>query len=113
MRDGHECVVYDVSADAVAELAGEGATGADSLADLVAKLEAPRHAWIMVPAGYVQSTVDELAGLMDSGDAIIDGGNSYYRDDVDRAKALEPKGIHYVDCRHLAAASGGSSAATA
>ncbi len=98
MRNGHECVVYDVSSDAVAELAGEGATGADSLADLVAKLDAPRHAWIMVPAGYVQSTVDELAGLMDAGDAIIDGGNSYYRDDVDRAKALEPKGIHYVDC---------------
>ncbi len=97
MRDGHDCVVYDVSADAVAELAGEGATGADSLADFVAKLEAPRHAWIMVPAGYVQDTVDELAGLMDAGDAIIDGGNSYYRDDVDRAKALEPKGIHYLD----------------
>ena len=97
MRDGHDCVVYDVSADAVSELAGEGATGADSLEDFVAKLEAPRHAWIMVPAGYVQDTVDQLAGLMDSGDAIIDGGNSYYRDDVDRAKALEPKGIHYVD----------------
>jgi len=64
---------------------------------MVAKLEAPRHAWIMVPAGYVQDTVDELAGLMDAGDTIIDGGNSYYRDDVDRAKALEPKGINYVD----------------
>ena len=97
MRDGHDCVVYDVSADAVSELAGEGARGADSLEDFVAKLEAPRHAWIMVPAGYVQDTVDQLAGLMDSGDAIIDGGNSYYRDDVDRAKALEPKGIHYLD----------------
>jgi 6-phosphogluconate dehydrogenase len=83
MRDGHDCVVYDVSADAVAELAGEGAT--------------PRNAWIMVPAGYVQGTVDELAGLMNAGDTIIDGGNSYYRDDVDRAKALEPKGINYVD----------------
>jgi 6-phosphogluconate dehydrogenase len=97
MRDGHECVVYDVSADAVSGLAGEGATGADSLSDFVAKLEAPRHAWIMVPAGYVQDTVDQLAELMDAGDAIIDGGNSYYRDDVDRAKALEPSGIHYLD----------------
>ncbi len=97
MRDGHDCVVYDLDADAVAELAGEGATPADSLEDLVAKLEAPRNAWIMVPAGYVQGTVDELAGLMDSGDAIIDGGNSYYRDDVDRSKALQPQGIHYLD----------------
>lgn len=98
MRDGHECVVFDVDADAVKELAGEGATPADSLEDLVGKLEAPRNAWVMVPAGYVQGTVDDLAALMDSGDAIIDGGNSYYRDDIDRAKALEPKGIHYVDC---------------
>jgi 6-phosphogluconate dehydrogenase len=97
MRDGHDCVVYDVDADAVATLAGEGATAAESLADLVGKLDAPRNAWIMVPAGYVQQTVDELAGLMDAGDTIIDGGNSYYRDDVDRAKALEPQGINYVD----------------
>ena len=97
MRDGHDCVVYDVSRDAIDELAGEGATAADSLSDLVAKLETPRHAWIMVPAGYVQETLEELSGLMDSGDAIIDGGNSYYRDDVDRAKALGPKGIHYLD----------------
>ena len=97
MRDGHDCVVYDVNADAVAALAGEGATGADSLADLVAKLEPPRAAWIMVPAGYVQGTLDELSGLMESGDAIIDGGNSYYRDDIDRAKALEPTGIDYLD----------------
>jgi 6-phosphogluconate dehydrogenase len=97
MRDGHDCVVYDVNADAVSELAGEGATGADSLADLVAKLEAPRNAWIMVPAGYVQDTVDELGDLLDEGDAMIDGGNSYYRDDHDRAEALAPKGIHYLD----------------
>lgn len=97
MRDGHQCVVYDVDAGVVSELAGEGATAADSLADFVAKLEAPRHAWIMVPAGFVQGTVDELTGLMEAGDAIIDGGNSYYRDDVDRAAALQPKGIHYVD----------------
>ena len=67
MRDGHDCVVYDVDADAIAELAGEGATGADSLQEFVAALEQPRAAWIMVPAGYVQDTLDELAGLMDSG----------------------------------------------
>ncbi len=97
MRDGHDCVVYDVNADAVSQLAEEGATPADSLADLVAKLEPPRAAWIMVPAGYVQGTLDELSGLMESGDAIIDGGNSYYRDDIDRAKALEPTGIDYID----------------
>ncbi|HKJ36854.1 MAG TPA: decarboxylating 6-phosphogluconate dehydrogenase [Solirubrobacterales bacterium] len=97
MRDGHDCVVYDVDKSAIEDLAGEGATGADSLSDFVSKLAAPRNAWVMVPAGYVQSTVDELAGLMDSGDTIIDGGNSYYRDDVDRAKALEPQGINYVD----------------
>jgi 6-phosphogluconate dehydrogenase len=97
MRDGHECVVYDVNSDAIAELAGEGATGADSLADLVAKLEPPRAAWIMVPAGYVQSTLDELAGLMESGDAIIDGGNSYYRDDIDRSHVLSAQGIDYLD----------------
>src|SRR6188768_736206 len=97
MRDGHDCVVFDVDSDAVTALAGEGATGAESLADLVEKLERPRHAWIMVPAGYVQGTVDELAELLGEGDAIIDGGNSYYRDDHDRAEALAPKGIHYLD----------------
>ena len=97
MTDGHECVVYDVSADAIEALAGEGATPAASLAELVEKLEPPRAAWIMVPAGYVQDTLDELAGLMESGDAIIDGGNSYYRDDIDRAAALAPKGIDYLD----------------
>jgi 6-phosphogluconate dehydrogenase len=97
MRDGHECVVYDVDAAAIEELAGEGATAAASLAELVEKLEPPRAAWIMVPAGYVQGTLDELAGLMDPGDAIIDGGNSYYRDDIDRAAALEPNGIDYLD----------------
>ena len=97
MRDGHDCVVYDVNADAVSELAGEGATGVGSLQELVEALEPPRAAWIMVPAGYVGDTLDELAELMESGDAIIDGGNSYYRDDIDRAKALEPKGIDYLD----------------
>jgi 6-phosphogluconate dehydrogenase len=97
MRDGHECVVYDVNADAVAELTGEGAIGAASLDEFIAKLSVPRAAWIMVPAAYAGSTVDELASRMDEGDIIIDGGNSYYRDDIDRAKALKPKGIHYVD----------------
>src|SRR5829696_6639207 len=98
MADGHECVVYDVAAGAVAELAGEGATGAGSLEDLVAKLEPPRAVWVMVPAGYVQDTVDRLAGLLAEGDAIIDGGNSYYRDDIARAAQLRPQGIHYLDC---------------
>jgi 6-phosphogluconate dehydrogenase len=97
MRDGHECVVYDVNADAVVELESEGATGAASLADFVEKLERPRAVWIMVPAGYVQSTVDELAELLERDDIVIDGGNSYYRDDIARARQLEPKGVHYVD----------------
>ena len=99
MRDGHECVVYDVSADAVATLAGEGATGADSLDDFVAKLSVPRAAWVMVPAGEItESTVTELGGRLQSGDAIIDGGNSYYRDDIRRAASVAERGIDYVDC---------------
>ncbi len=97
MRDGHHCVVYDVNAGAVAELEAEGATGASSLDDLVAKLSPPRAAWIMVPAAYAGSTVEELASRMERGDIVIDGGNSYYRDDIERAKALAPRGIHYVD----------------
>jgi 6-phosphogluconate dehydrogenase len=97
MRDGHECVVYDVNEAAIDELAGEGATPARSLAELVEKLEKPRAAWIMVPAGYVQGTLDELAGLMEQGDAIIDGGNSYYRDDIDRSNQLATRGIDYLD----------------
>jgi 6-phosphogluconate dehydrogenase len=97
MRDGHECVVYDVSPEAVAALADEGATPADSLADLAAKLQAPRAAWVMVPAAYAGGTVMNLAEHLEAGDTVIDGGNSYYRDDVDRAEALAPRGIHYVD----------------
>jgi 6-phosphogluconate dehydrogenase len=97
MAGGHECVVYDVSADAVAALEGEGAVGASSVEDFVAKLSTPRAAWVMVPAAFAGSTVDALAARMDEGDIIIDGGNSFYRDDVTRAAALAPRGIHYVD----------------
>jgi 6-phosphogluconate dehydrogenase len=97
MHDGHEVVVYDVSADAVKQLEGEGATGAATLEELVAKLKKPRAAWIMVPAAYVDSTIDKLEALLDEGDIVIDGGNSYYRDDIVRAARLAPKGIHYVD----------------
>jgi 6-phosphogluconate dehydrogenase len=97
MRDGHEVVVYDVSADAVKQLEGEGATGAATLEELVAKLKKPRAAWIMVPAAYVDSTIEKLEELLDEGDIVIDGGNSYCRDDIVRAARLAPKGIHYVD----------------
>jgi 6-phosphogluconate dehydrogenase len=98
LRDGHRCVAYDVNADAVAALAAEGAVGASSLEDFVSKLELPRAIWIMVPAGIVQRTLDQLTALLDAGDIVIDGGNSYYRDDIARAKALAPMNIHYVDC---------------
>jgi 6-phosphogluconate dehydrogenase len=97
-RGGHQCVVYDRSPDNVAKLVAEGATGADSLKDLAAKLTAPRAVWVMVPAGDpTQGTVTELASLFAPGDTIIDGGNSYYKDDVTRAADLKPKGIHYID----------------
>ena len=96
-RGGHECVVYDVNADAVSGMENEGAVGASSLDDFVAKLAPPRAAWIMVPAAYAGSTVDALAERLDEGDIVIDGGNSYYRDDILRAEALRPRGIHYVD----------------
>jgi 6-phosphogluconate dehydrogenase len=98
MRDGHRCVAYDVNADVVKELAGEGATGASSLADFVAKLEVPRTVWLMLPAGFVDQTLDQLMPLLEPGDAVIDGGNSYYRDDITRAKRLAPAKIHLVDC---------------
>ena len=98
MRDGHRCVVYDVNEGAVKQLADDGATGASSLADFVAKLEKPRAAWLMLPAAITGATLDELAGLLEPGDAVIDGGNSYYRDDIARARQLAPQQIHYLDC---------------
>jgi 6-phosphogluconate dehydrogenase len=98
MRDGHRCVVYDVNADVVKQLEGEGATGSTSLADFAAKLEKPRAAWLMLPAAIVDSTLDQLVPLFDPDDAIVDGGNSYYRDDITRAKQLQATQIHYLDC---------------
>jgi 6-phosphogluconate dehydrogenase len=97
MRDGHQCVAYDVNADAVKALEAEGAVGAGSLAEFVAALEKPRNIWVMVPAGIVDSTLEQLVPLLDADDLIIDGGNSYYRDDITRSKALAPKGLHYLD----------------
>jgi len=98
MRGGHECVVFDLSADNVKHLAGEGATGSDSLDDFIAKLSKPRAVWIMVPAGpATEKTVNDLAARMESGDIIIDGGNSYFKDDARRARALREKKINYMD----------------
>lgn len=98
MPAGHRCVVYDRNADAVRELEGEGAIGASSLEDLVAKLEPPRAVWLMVPAAVVQPILNQLVTLLEPDDTIIDGGNSYYRDDIVRAKQLAGQGIHYIDC---------------
>src|SRR5712692_6350328 len=97
VRGGHQCVVFDVSPDAVKQLAREGAIGASSLDDFVAKLNKPRVAWMMVPAAVVEQTVTELSSRFEKGDIIVDGGNSYYIDDIRRAEALKAKGIHYVD----------------
>ncbi|WP_435007024.1 phosphogluconate dehydrogenase (NAD(+)-dependent, decarboxylating) [Tundrisphaera lichenicola] len=98
MKAGHECVVFDHSQEAVKTLAGEGAIGATSLSDFAAKLTGPKAAWVMVPAGGpTETTVEELAKLFGPGDIIIDGGNSFYKDDVRRAASIQPKGIHYVD----------------
>jgi 6-phosphogluconate dehydrogenase len=98
VSDGHELVVFDVSADAVNSLAQEtGATGATSLEDMVSKLNGPRAIWTMVPAAFTDDTIYKLVDLLSKGDVLIDGGNSYYRDDISRAEHLEPRGIHYVD----------------
>ena len=97
LKKGHECVVFDVSPKAVGELAHEGASGATSLSDLVKKLAKPRAVWLMVPAAVVDQTIAELLPHLEPGDILIDGGNSYYVDDIKRAKELTPKRIHYVD----------------
>jgi 6-phosphogluconate dehydrogenase len=97
MRAGHEVVVHDIDADAIRVLEGEGATGASTLEDLVGALRPPRAAWIMVPAAFAGQTAEQLAGLMEAGDIVIDGGNTYYRDDVERAKTFATEGVHYVD----------------
>jgi 6-phosphogluconate dehydrogenase len=97
MRDGHRCVAYDRNPDVVKALEAEGATGARSYEEFVRQLDRPRNIWIMIPAGVVQSVLDRLVPLLDPDDIVIDGGNSYYRDDMARAKALQPAGLHYVD----------------
>src|SRR3954464_11758322 len=97
MRAGHDCVVYDVSPDAVWELAGEGSAGASSLAASVQTLQPPRCIFVMVPAAFVDDTIAKLAPLLQADDTIIDGGNSYYRDDLRRAAELGEQGLHYVD----------------
>ena len=97
MGDGHDCVVYDVNAQAVAALRAEGAVATGSLDEFVAALTTPRTAWVMVPAALTGDTVDALASRMSEGDVIIDGGNSYYRDDIERAERLAALGVHHVD----------------
>jgi 6-phosphogluconate dehydrogenase len=97
MKAGHRCVVYDVSPDAVRGLAAEGGVGAASLASFVAALPRPRHVWLMVPAAFVDRTIEDLVPLLERDDVVIDGGNSHYHDDIRRAKELAPRGLHYVD----------------
>ena len=96
-RAGHQCVAFAPNAESVKRVAGEGAIAATSLDDLVKKLQSPRAVWLMVPAAVVDATLLELAGKLEAGDIVIDGGNSYYIDDIRRAKELAPKGLHYVD----------------
>ena len=98
MSQGHECVVQDANADAVAKMVSAGATGAATLQEMASKMSKPRAVWMMVPAAVVDHVLDDLVAHLDPGDIIIDGGNSWYRDDIDRAKRLKDKGFHYVDC---------------
>ena len=98
MRGGHELVVHDVSDAAVAAMANEGAVGSTSLQDLVTRLAAPRAIWLMIPAGLVDETLAKLEPLLAPGDTVIDGGNSFYGDDIARARRLATRGLHYVDC---------------
>jgi 6-phosphogluconate dehydrogenase len=98
MRHEHEAVVFDMSPEAVAQLASEGAIGGDSLGDFVAKLSQPRAVWLMVPAGVVDQTLDALLPLLDADDVVVDGGNSNHRDDQRRARRVAEHGVHYVDC---------------
>ena len=97
LRDDHECVVFDLNSDAVRELAGEGAVGAESMEDLASKLTPPRSVWLMVPAAVVDKTLDDLIPALEAGDAVIDGGNSYYRDDIRRAARLSEHDLDYID----------------
>jgi 6-phosphogluconate dehydrogenase len=98
MGDGHRCVVHDLDPGAIATLEAEGATGAGSIPELAAALSRPRAVWLMLPAGAVEGVLEELVPLLASGDVVIDGGNSYYRDDITRAARLRARGVHYVDC---------------
>ena len=99
MRDGHSCFVYDVNPEAIETLAGEGAEGASSLEELAEKMSAPRAIWVMVPAGEItDKTIHEVADVLEKGDAIIDGGNSYYRDDMRHSAELAERGIDFIDC---------------
>ena len=113
MRDKHECVVYDINAAAVADLVKEGAVGGASLEEFVGKLSKPRSVWLMLPAAITGRIVEQVAALMEPGDIIIDGGNSNYRDAVDQAAKLATRGHQLCRCRHVRAASGVSTAATA
>ena len=97
-RGQHRCVAYDADADVVRQLASEGATGVDSLADLVGKLAAPRTVWVMLPAGAItEQTIETLGTQLSPGDAVIDGGNTFYQDDVRRAAVLAKRGVHHLD----------------
>ncbi|HEY5121926.1 MAG TPA: NAD(P)-binding domain-containing protein, partial [Acidimicrobiales bacterium] len=98
VRDGHTCVVFDVNADVVREIESDAIVAATSLQDLVAKLDRPRAIWLMLPSAITQGALDELAAHLSSDDVIIDGGNSYYQDDIIRARQLAANAIHYVDC---------------